>query len=427
MRSWRPWETDTQPPAPSHPNTLGPKPLPQATTLLSIASLLEPSGNENRPVHAIKTSSRTVPPPPLPSILCRPVLHPPGASPYSTNVTPTSTAAAYTPGTTTCTPTTPYYTPTPTSPPTSTTYTYAPLTTTTSRKRKSDVFEEHTTTTTTRTTTTATATATATATITGHPHLYVYDDDPRLNDTLGWESCDQIRVRIRNIIQSGTMRVGEFQATINCSAASYQRFMKQSGPEAGVGSDVYYGACRFFRKRELQGLHQPTPAKRARRDEDLDDDLDVSGIILPGEPEGAVRVHDTCDEVRRHIHALLRRPGIRQVDFLRAIAKSFPAPRKIQSKQLHDFLAKKGATAGNTSCVYYGAYVFFEKRRLRDGRPKSKMRLEMESIHPAGMNTTDIMNIYVGPLGPVPVEDEYGRVVSARPISRPFIRKKTVN
>ncbi|KAL2760356.1 hypothetical protein ACRALDRAFT_1078892 [Sodiomyces alcalophilus JCM 7366] len=365
------------------------------------ASLLEPSGNENHSVQAIKTFSGSIPHAHLPSsILSAPVLHPPGTSPYSTTLIPTTTTATYTPATTTTTTT---YTSTTTCTPT-TTHVYSASTTTTSRKRKSEVFEQPTT----------------------LSHGKVYDDDPRLNDTLGWESCDQIRGRIRNLIQSGTMRVGEFQATINCSAASYQRFMKQSGPEAGVGSDVYYGACRFFRKRELQGLHQPAPAKKARHDDGLDD-LDVSGVRLPGEAEGAVRVHDTCDEVRRNIHALLRRPGIRQVDFLRAIAKSFPAPRKIQSKQLHDFLAKKGATAGNTSCVYYGAYVFFEKRRVRDGRPKSKMRIEMESIHPAGMNTTDIMNIYVGPLGPVPVEDEYGRVVSARPIARPYVRKKALS
>lgn len=355
------------------------------------------------------------------------ILHAAGTSPYSAATTTSTTTAAAAAATTSAhLPMTTSYTPTATDPPT----TYAPTstytlsttthaypasttTTTTTRKRKSDIFDQP-------------------ATV---PHVHISDDDPRLNDTIGWESCDQIRARIRTLIQSGTMRVGEFQATINCSAASYQRFMKQSGPEAGVGSDVYYGACRFFRKRELQGLHLPGPTKKTRHgggggddDHGNDDtkrlnDLDVSGVTLPGEEAGAVRVHDTCDEVRRNIHALLRQPGIRQVDFLRAIAKSFPAPRKIQSKQLHDFLAKKGATAGNTSCVYYGAYVFFEKRRIRDGRPKSKMRLEMEAIHPAGMNTTDIMNIYVGPLGPVPVEDEYGRVISARPISRPLVRK----
>ncbi|CZT53138.1 uncharacterized protein RSE6_14592 [Rhynchosporium secalis] len=47
------------------------------------------------------------------------------------------------------------------------------------------------------------------------------------------------------------------------------------------------------------------------------------------------------------------------------------------------FLGKKGPTAGNASAVFYGAYVFFEEVRVRDGKPKSKHRLEMEKAHGA--------------------------------------------
>lgn len=40
----------------------------------------------------------------------------------------------------------------------------------------------------------------------------------------------------------------------------------------------------------------------------------------------------------------------------------------------------KGPDTGNTSCVFYAAYVFFEKLRIVESKPKSKHREEMESI-----------------------------------------------
>jgi hypothetical protein len=43
-------------------------------------------------------------------------------------------------------------------------------------------------------------------------------------------------------------------------------------------------------------------------------------------------------------------------------------------------LGKRGPRAGNTSSVYYGSCVFFEKIRIRDGKAKTKTRLEMEEL-----------------------------------------------
>ncbi|CRK43745.1 hypothetical protein BN1723_019291, partial [Verticillium longisporum] len=66
------------------------------------------------------------------------------------------------------------------------------------------------------------------------------DDDPRLD--LCEDSANQIRRKIRNFIEGGYMKVGEFQTAIGCSPASYQRFMKQVGPHVGYGSDVFHAA-----------------------------------------------------------------------------------------------------------------------------------------------------------------------------------------
>lgn len=77
-------------------------------------------------------------------------------------------------------------------------------------------------------------------------------------------------------------------------------------------------------------------------------------------------------------------PSVTQAGFLREIAKTYSDGRKIQSKVLNDFLNKKGAYAGNTSSAFYASYVFFEKMRLRDEKPKSKHRTVMEQEHPGG-------------------------------------------
>lgn len=126
------------------------------------------------------------------------------------------------------------------------------------------------------------------------------------------------------------------------------------------------------------------PSKRKRIDRSEEDRIyDVADISLPGDEDGEVEVYDTCDVVRAKIRAYLAIPRSTQAAFLRQIAKAFPREKdkKIQSKLLNDFLNKKGATAGNTSSVYYGAYVFFEKLRIRDGLEKSETRIEMEKLY----------------------------------------------
>ncbi|PKS11326.1 hypothetical protein jhhlp_003088 [Lomentospora prolificans] len=115
--------------------------------------------------------------------------------------------------------------------------------------------------------------------------------------------------------------------------------------------------------------------------------LDVSSVNLPGEATHSVPVYDMCDTVRRKIRAALRRDGVTQAAFLRAIAATYSDGRKIQNKQLNDFLSKKGPLSGNRSCIYYAAYVFFEKVRIRDGKDKDKDRLAVEKQWPGGVDT----------------------------------------
>lgn len=123
--------------------------------------------------------------------------------------------------------------------------------------------------------------------------------------------------------------------------------------------------------------------------------LDVSDIVRTDASyeaiihdcvEDPVPVFDTCDTIRRKIRAFLgsaHEPPITQAAFLRAIAKATYGPdstKTIQSGTLSSFMKKKGPLAGNTSTVYYAAYCFFEKLRVKQKKPKSKDREIMEDI-----------------------------------------------
>ena len=120
-------------------------------------------------------------------------------------------------------------------------------------------------------------------------------------------------------------------------------------------------------------------------------------------------MYDTCATIRRKIKAFLRLHSVTHATFLRAIAAA-GGRRKFQNGQLTRFLEMKGARAGNTSGIYYSAYVFFEKIRVRDEKDKSNDRVVMEGLYPNGANTTEVRNRGWAPFGKRVIIDRYGRM-----------------
>jgi hypothetical protein len=178
---------------------------------------------------------------------------------------------------------------------------------------------------------------------------------------------------------------------IDVSSVSYYNFMKQNGNDKGRQSNTYYNAMRFFQKRAARGEPFPKKRKNAAPDATGGSTTAVNSFAAPsaawrtvkleGEDEDAVPIFDTCDEVRRKINAHLRKPGVTQAAFLRVLFEQFTGPRKpkaLQAAQLTKFRGQKGPVTGNTSSVYYAAYVFFEKERIAAKRPKSGHREDME-------------------------------------------------
>ncbi|KAL9071519.1 MAG: hypothetical protein Q9157_005433 [Trypethelium eluteriae] len=250
-----------------------------------------------------------------------------------------------------------------------------------------------------------------------------YDSDDELVGLFIDKNCDQIRRMINTFIEAGGMKVGEFQKALRVSSNAYSRFMSQSGKDKGAGCATYHEAWRFFKKREIKGI--PMPKKRkvtatksapagtqkggvassgaapvstttsksasASASASAPQSKTIYDIHLPGEESDTAPIFDSCDEIRRKIGAHMRKDGVTAAGFCRELRNMYNTdrrPKQIQSKQLYDFRGKKGPLSGNTSCVSYGAYVFFEKMRLLEGKPEGKHRIECVSENPEGIDTT---------------------------------------
>jgi len=238
------------------------------------------------------------------------------------------------------------------------------------------------------------------------------------------QNCDQVRRKINRFLDAAAMTKTAFCKTIGVSAKSLNNFLAEHGPHKGYNSSTYGYAWAYFKRRELAGLKlpnkkqktDPTPApssassaaptpvdgattatatataslsttampKRTSSTAPSFNSagVDISDITLPGEDTDEVPVFDSCDEVRRKLNLHLKRPGVTQAQFCRDMvaqlhAKRLPA-KGIQGSQLARFRGMKGPSAGAGSVVFYAAYVFFEKLRIKEGKPKTKHRLTME-------------------------------------------------
>lgn len=239
------------------------------------------------------------------------------------------------------------------------------------------------------------------------------DSNDSLEGAIMDKDCNQTRNMIRNFLDNGEMRIGQFCAAIGVSDNSYRTFMGQSGPSKGAGSDTYYNAWAFFKKREMKGIPPPKKQRKANnasakgkgsgengggKKSGSGAHPDISGVVLEGEDEDSICVYDTCDEIRRKINAYMRRDSVTATGFCRELHAQYhtsKAPSRIQSGQLSSFRSKKGPKEGNTSSVFYAAYVFFEKLRIQEGKPKSAHRKEMEEAWPDGFDMERDHGMYV--------------------------------
>lgn len=179
--------------------------------------------------------------------------------------------------------------------------------------------------------------------------------------------------------------------------------MKLNGPWNGIDNQTYHAAYRFFKDREAKGNTTATKKRKSNDGAAVDTGnskssagskkdaiANVSDTHLDGEEDDKVEVYDTPAESRKKISAHLRKDGVTQAAFCREIGAQYHPARSVTSTQLGTFRKHSGSDKGNTNVVYYGAYVYLEKLRVKEGKAKSKHRQDMEKIWASegGFNTT---------------------------------------
>ncbi|KAF8308084.1 hypothetical protein DL93DRAFT_2142728 [Clavulina sp. PMI_390] len=95
-----------------------------------------------------------------------------------------------------------------------------------------------------------------------------------------------------------------------------------------------------------------------------------------------VEIYDDCNEIRRKIRALQKEPGFKITHWLREIGD-------INSNSYGRFMKLSGPTSGAENGVYPAAYIYFERRRIKEGKKKTAKRLDNEHTHYNGMPLED--------------------------------------
>ncbi|RLN97452.1 hypothetical protein BBJ28_00014690 [Nothophytophthora sp. Chile5] len=202
-------------------------------------------------------------------------------------------------------------------------------------------------------------------------------------------NCNQIRSRIRKFLGTKEMTQTAFLKLINANSNSYYRFMNLKGPYSGNMNQTYEGAAIFFYRRErdakkekeaMEKTNRKRKATEAREEKakKSKDGPELIKRILDVELEdvdedGSVPVYDDCDEIRKKINFFLGEKVTTQAAFLRALGG-------INGNSLRTFLnMKRGAGSGAANVVYRTAYVFFEKKRVLEGKKKTKKRMDNEA------------------------------------------------
>lgn len=227
------------------------------------------------------------------------------------------------------------------------------------------------------------------------------------------------------------MKVGEFQRALGITAGSYSHFMGQNGPDKGTESSTFLAAAVFFKRRELAGISMPKKKVKTSGTSSTDTSNtdaaqakakakarnDVSGIHLDGEDTDNVPVYDTCDDIRAKIGRHMRdTPGASNAGFIRDVNGALGAGSSLKASthQLTTFLNSRGSNRGAESPVFYASYVFFEKLRIKHGKPKGKKREEMErEWGRQGMHLRDTTRSPIwASAGSKPYVDQYGKIRS---------------
>lgn len=257
-------------------------------------------------------------------------------------------------------------------------------------------------------------------------NMYIATPVPISTVASNMKTPQQVRAALRRIVESKEMTIKALCETLDVSQPSYRRFMSMYGRDKGEFSDTYAQALPFLHERKLAGKKTPAkPRLSKEKEQELEERYDVSGIKLDEwgeerEASGTVPIFETCDGVRKQINAHLRQSGRTKAALQRVLQKQLPDDEEeMASNMLTRFLTHKhGPVAGAGMPVYYAAYIYFEKLRIKQGKSKSEWRLRMEEAWndapevrgELGVPRRDTTHAYFTSWSPMYI-DEYGRHV----------------
>lgn len=144
-------------------------------------------------------------------------------------------------------------------------------------------------------------------------------------------------------------------------------------------------------------------------------------IHLDGEDTESTPIYSTCADIRRTITSHLKSTKTSQAAFARTLTSLLPST-KVPTRGLYRFMEASGTQAAGHNPAFYAAWVFFEKKRISEGKKKSDKRVEMEKIWGKKgfrrINGNDMkltqpqgMNWSMDNFGRVEIIDESGKVV----------------
>ncbi|KAF2500327.1 hypothetical protein BU16DRAFT_523132 [Lophium mytilinum] len=191
---------------------------------------------------------------------------------------------------------------------------------------------------------------------------------------------------------------------------------EQTNANSKAGPKKSQTESNTAKKRKTSSPSSKSSDAATAKDKSHSPDVDLSSIHLEGEEDDSVPVYETCDMVRRKIEAyLLKKPGATHASFCRELSAQYHASStSVSGKSLSNFRSQKGYDKGNTSSAFYAAYCYFEKLRIKEGKPKSKDRLKMEELwsEEGGFDISKASNqkrLFTGP-GTRMNKDRYGQV-----------------
>lgn len=235
------------------------------------------------------------------------------------------------------------------------------------------------------------------------------DDEPKPWEEEGWvprtkagkqKSPNVIRGELQRYIDKckadGTMTQTKIIKKMGVNNNTFRRFMDPKTYKdqwSGLQNGTYWAGARLLEearheeekarkaggssaKRKAAATGEAPTSKKSKKDQatELIERINAVEGVSDDSP-----IFDTCPVVAANIKVFLQRDGITKAILLKALGD-------INSNSLNRFLTgKQQDQCGNVT--YKRAYVFFEKLRIMEGKPKSSKRLSSEAENPRGFST----------------------------------------